>query len=197
LQRVRENVRSDETLIFYRRLAEPLENPPSEAKGRLATPGDAGRYALDVGTDSPVTFQDRLSEEVMCYVVEEGGRLLHASWVTTSVAWTRELRGYLSPPQGDAYIYESFTRADARGRGLYPLALAGILTEMASRDIRWVWVAVEGSNEPSQRALAKASFEPAFSLDYRRRMGRLHIQPPAGPQAAAAADFLKGVRAGG
>ena len=51
----------------------------------------------------------------MCFVVEDGDRFLHSSWVTTTGAWTREIRAYLCPPQGDAYVYESFTRADARG----------------------------------------------------------------------------------
>lgn len=189
-ERLKENVRSEETLIFYVRDTESPDAPALDLHGRPATPGDAGRYALDVGTDSPVTFQDRLGEDRLCYVVEEGGKLLHASWVATSPVWTRELRAALRPPPRAAYVYESFTHPDARGRGVYPFALRGIVATMADRGIRHVWVAVEGSNEPSQRAVTKAGFQPAFTLGYRRRLGRLSIDPPGGAHPETAKDFL-------
>jgi ribosomal protein S18 acetylase RimI-like enzyme len=188
--RLKENIRSDETLIFYVRGTESVEAPALDLHGRPASPGDAGRYALDVGTDSPVTFQDRLGDDRLCYVVEEGGKLLHASWVATSPVWTRELRRPLAPPPGAAYVYESFTHPDARGRGVYPFALRGIVTTMADRGIQQVWVAVEASNQRSQRAVTKAGFEPAFTLSYRRRLGRLSIDSPGGNHPDLAGGFL-------
>jgi RimJ/RimL family protein N-acetyltransferase len=111
--------------------------------------------------------------------------------VTTTGAWTREIRAYLSPPLGDAYVYESFTRADARGRGIYPFALAGILTAMAASGIERVWVGVESDNVPSRKAIAKAGFEEAFTLHFERRWGRLKIDQPRGPHAEQARQFIK------
>jgi RimJ/RimL family protein N-acetyltransferase len=117
--------------------------------------------------------------------------VLHSSWVTTTGAWTREIRAYLAPPSGDAYVYESFTRADARGRGIYPFALAGILTAMSEQGLSKVWVGVESDNAPSRRAIAKAGFEEAFTLGFERRLGRLTIDEPHGPLAEQARHFVR------
>ena len=158
---------------------------------RQAGAADAARYAEDIGTDSPSSFSARLRPDVMCFVVEGDGRFLHATWVTTTGAWTREIAAYLVPPSGDAYVYESFTRADARGRGIYPFALAGIVTAMGEAGCAQMWVGVEARNAASRRAIAKADFEEAFTIEYRRRRGRLHISPPKGPKAAQAAAFIR------
>ena len=157
---------------------------------REATPADGVLYARDIGTDSASTFVRRLSDRTHCFITEDGSAVLHASWVTTAGAWTRELRAYLVPPAEDAYVYESFTRADARGRGVYPFALANILGWAASTGIERVWVAVEEHNPPSLRAVTKAGFVEAFRLPFSRSFGRLTIGTPTGPMTETAASFL-------
>jgi RimJ/RimL family protein N-acetyltransferase len=182
---------SKDDLIVFVRAAGPLAHTVEGLTFRPASPDDGTAYARDIGTDSAGTFRARLSEDVHCFVVEAEGRLLHSSWLTTSAAWTRELHAYLSPPVGDAYIYESFTRADARGRGIYPLALAGVTTWCSNRGLDRVWVAAESGNEPSRRAISKAGFEAAFVLPYRRRLGRIIRGPATGPLAAEAPNFVR------
>ncbi|MBA2726001.1 MAG: GNAT family N-acetyltransferase [Actinobacteria bacterium] len=130
----------------------------------------------------------------MCFIAEEGGRILHASWVTTSGAWTREVQALLSPPPGDAYVYESFTRSEARGRGIYPLALAGMLTELSRLGIRRVWVGVESSNQASRRAIGKAGFEEALSIRFWRDRGRLSVGVPIGSLADEDGHYWLGAR---
>lgn len=189
--RIREWADSSETLILLTRAAEPTGSSVTGALFRPATPEDAERYARDIGSDSASTFRSRLSDDVMCFVVEADGLLVHSSWVTTTAAYTREIKRYLSPPPGDAYIYESFTKADVRGRGIYPFALAGIVTWMSEAGMKRAWVGAEQNNTPSRRAIEKAGFEEAFALSYSRRFGRLTIQPPYGPMAEEAAAFLR------
>lgn len=116
-------------------------------------------------------------------MVDDGSTLLHASWVTTARAWTSEIRGYISPPVGDAYIYESFTRPETRGRGIYPFALFSICDELHRQRVDRAWIGVEADNAPSLRAIGKAGFEEAFQLSFRRRMGRVHVDRPTGPLA--------------
>lgn len=192
LHRLRENLWSAETLVLY---VAPSGRPGAEERpgltARFASASDAQRYARDIGTDSASTFAARSGPQMRCFVVEEGGRILHSSWVTTGNAWTREIRGYLSPPDGDAYVFESFTRADARGRGLYPYALEHLLAVLAREQIGRVWVGVEDSNIPSRRAIAKAGLEEGFSLTYRRRLGLLFLDPPRGPARAEGEMFLR------
>jgi RimJ/RimL family protein N-acetyltransferase len=179
--RVWEAMASHETLIFLRR---------STAAGEGASPrdgtlvlrrleaADAAAYASAIGSDSTTTFTARLSDATSCYAVELDGRIVHASWVTTECAWTRELRSFVCVGPGDAYVYESFTRDDARGRGVYPFALGEICARLEAAGVSRLWVAVESHNGPSLRAVAKAGFERAFEISYRRRVGRLSMALP-------------------
>lgn len=199
--RLIETIASGDTLIFLVRpadgiflvrpadeiLPDRVADGPAPARPSLevrrATSEDGERYARDIGTDSPRSFRARLSPAEDCYVVDDGAKLLHATWMTTSGAWTRELRRYLRPPMGDAYVYESFTRADSRGRGLYPFALEHICRDVAAQGISRVWVAVEGGNPSSLKAVAKAGFRPVTEVRYRRSWGRLTVD--VGPSSTA------------
>jgi GNAT superfamily N-acetyltransferase len=188
--RVKEWFSSSDDLVMFVRDAIAEAPDRDDLTFTRAVPSDGARYAIDIGTDSATTFATRLSDDTHCFLVSDGETLLHASWVTTGGAWTRELRAYLVPPGDDAYIYESFTRSDARGRGVYPFALANILEWGATTGIGRLWVAVEEHNPPSLRAVGKAGFQEAFRLPFSRSLGRLRIGAPTGPQAGAARAFL-------
>ena len=188
--RLKENLSSSDTLIVFTRSA---GGPPAEQEGlrfRRAIPEDAPRYAHDIGTDSVASFKRRLSERTHCYVVEMNHELVHSSWVTLAAAWTRELRAYITPPTGDAYVYESFTRADARGRGIYPFALKNICSTLGTEGVNEVWVAVEEHNPASVKAVTKADFEDAFRIRFARKWGRLRIEDPSGPHADIGRTFI-------
>lgn len=183
--RVREWIKSDDELIMLAREAgahtPSFRHDPGLAF-RAATPADADLYAREIGTDSAATFRRRLTATTECFLVHGGNELLHASWVTAGAAWTREIDAYIVPPEGDAYVYESFTRPQARGRGVYPFALRGICEWARDRALARVWVAVEAGNAPSLKAIRKAGFEPAYDMRYARRLGRLSlvVEKPSG-----------------
>ncbi|MDQ3962806.1 MAG: GNAT family N-acetyltransferase [Actinomycetota bacterium] len=161
--------------------ADPLGVEPREVPGaatRRARSEDGPAYARDIGTDTASTFRARLSDATGCYVVEMDGRLIHVSWVSTSKAWTRELRAYIRPPTGHCYIYESFTAPGARGKGIYPFALASICRDAVQRGWTRVWVAVEDNNPASLKSVRKAGFEPAFTIGVARHLGRLEVKLP-------------------
>ena len=161
---------------------------------RRAAPDDAAEYQREIGTDAAATFRRRLTRTTSCFLVHGAGQVLHASWVTTGAAWTREIDAYVVPPEGDAYVYESFTRPEARGRGVYPFALAGICAAAREQGIRNVWVAVEGGNAPSLKAIRKAGFEECYTIRYARRFGRLtlDVEHPAGVDVPRIARGLPG-----
>lgn len=182
--RIREAVWSRNCLIFFAREA---QNQPPRTDARwhdlvLVHCGSehAHRYAKDIGTDSAGTFTKRLSDHTHCFAVERHGRLVHATWFTTCAVWTREIRAYVRPPAGEGYIYESFTRPDARGRGIYPFALEAISAYVGERGVKRLWVAAEEDNHSSIRAISKGGFERQFAIGYRRAFGRLTFQGPAG-----------------
>ncbi len=190
-QRVREWIFSRDGLVFLVRPTGSDRPSHDSLTFAQATVDDAARYARDVGTDSAGTFKGRLSETTNCFLVCSDDLIVHATWVTTTAAWTRELRTYVVPPAGDAYVYESYTRVEARGRGAYPFALLHISSLLAGRGVSRVWVAVEAHNGPSLRAVAKARFEEAFDVRYRRRLGRLHVDPPTGRLAEIGARMVR------
>lgn len=178
--RAREWAGSSESLVVLLRATTPRPLPDG-ARGLLLRrlgPADAGTYARSIGTDSETSFRMRLSDGQRCYVVEDAGTVLHASWVTTTAAWTREIRSFVCVQPGDAYVFESFTAPAARGRGVYPFALESVCRALAAEDIGGLWIAVEHSNEPSMRAVRKAGFEQVGEIAYRRRLGVLAVDAP-------------------
>lgn len=179
--RLKESISSQETLVFLARPPGGAEAPEASPKWHdlsfyRAGAGDGDDYARWIGTDSARTFSARLSSSTRCYLVRHGGRVVHATWVTTSASWVRELQRYFRVPDGDAYVYESFTRADARGMGVYPFALTEICKALDAEETQRVWVGVEHSNAPSLRAVSKAGFSPAFEVVYRRRWGKIDVE---------------------
>lgn len=190
--RVRQAIGSEDVLVFLVRDLAGAAAPrtPEGLVVRRATGDDAAAYARDIGTDSPKTFRRRLSAATGCWLLIEGGRILHASWTTTKGAWTRELGRFFRPPEGDVYTYESFTRADARGRGAYPLVLGHLCADAAAAGLRRAWVGAEHHNPASLRAITKAGFRPGFEITFGRRWGRLHIGEARGDRAGECAACL-------
>lgn len=179
--RLKESISSQETLVFLARPPGGAEPPAASPKWEdlsfyRAGATDGDDYARWIGTDSARTFSARLGSNTRCYLVRHGDRVVHATWVTTSASWVRELQRYFRVPEGDAYVYESFTRADARGMGVYPFALTEICRALDAEGIQRVWVGVEHSNPPSLRAVSKAGFSTAFEVGYRRMWGRIHVE---------------------
>jgi RimJ/RimL family protein N-acetyltransferase len=183
--RVREFVGSDDRLIMHVHSADEQDgtSTPEDLEFKSAEPSDAPAYSHDIGTDSVNTFRMRLSDNTVCFLVVRDGLVVHATWGTFSSAWTRELQRYFCPPPGDLYVYESYTRPEVRGRGVYPFALRQIARWAAERGIKRLWVGVEHDNPASLKAVAKAGFTPAFEVSFGRRLGRLTVHPPAGPRA--------------
>ncbi len=175
LARLREFISSGDELVILARPAGGEVPERDDLEFVNATREDGARYARDIGTDSASTFAARLYDTTHCFLVTDKGKVLHATWATTRSAWTRELGGYLVVPEGDCYVYESFTAADARGQGVYPFGLKGICAWAATQGLKRVWVGVEAGNAASLRAVGKAGFEPQLTISFRRRVGRLEV----------------------
>lgn len=183
LTRLEEALHSDDVLTFLVRDTGGTLPRRDGFTFREAKRSDAAIYARDIGTDSAGTFRARLGGSTRCYVVESAGRLVHATWTTTSAAWTRELQRYFVCPQGDIYIFESYTRPEMRGRGVYPLAIASMAAVAGESGRSRMWVGIEGHNPASYRAVTKAGFRDAFRVAYARRLARLTVGDPTGPLA--------------
>lgn len=182
--RAHEAISSEDRLVILVRRCTEEDLDASTIVVRRATEKDADAYARLIGTDAASTFVRRLTDNTRCYLVFEGYNILHATWCTTAAAWTREIHAYLSPPPGDAYVYESFTRPEARGQGVYPLALRSLASDLYRDGLKRVWVGVEAGNQASLRAVTKAGFRAAGSIRFGRRWGRVWVVPEGSSVAA-------------
>jgi GNAT superfamily N-acetyltransferase len=176
-------VRFDTVLVVLQR---PAGGPGADLPGlsiREARAEDAAAYERDIGTDLAATVRQRLSGSgSSCWIALSGGRIVHASWVVTESAWVGEADRFFVVPPGDAYIYESFTAPDVRGRGVYPAVLATISTRLGARGISRLWIAAETTNHSSLRAIQKAGFTRSFEIGARRRWGRTDVTFPEGAE---------------
>ena len=143
-----------------------------------ATPDDARAFAQDIGTYDADAFRVRLSAENLCFLGIEDGRVLHSSWCSRGATWTEELGTYLAPPAHDAYVYESQTVPAARGRGIYPLVLGAIASDLHQEGVGQLWIGVESTNEASVRAIRKAGFLDVFSIGFEHEGDRVMWQAP-------------------
>ena len=166
---------SSDVLIVLSRPADADFTPQPDLQFRPCSPDDAEKYARDIGTDTRETFAHRLTHHTDCFVVESNGRFVHASWAARERVFVGEIGKYFLPPRGSAYVYESYTRPEARGKGIYPYALSGIASELSSGGVEELWIAVEASNTASRRSISKASFEIRFEVPFSRRFGRLTV----------------------
>jgi RimJ/RimL family protein N-acetyltransferase len=172
---------SDAILIVLQRPAGGTAATVPDVSIREADASDARAYERDIGTDLAATVVTRLSEPTSsCWIAETGGRMVHSSWVATESAWVGEIERVFIVPPGDAYIYESFTRPEMRGRGIYPAVLLTISERLGAGSVRRLWIAVEATNPSSLRAIQKAGFISAFEIGLRHRFGRSQVRIPPG-----------------
>ncbi|MEA2507079.1 MAG: hypothetical protein QOH48_1697 [Actinomycetota bacterium] len=144
-------------------------------------PEDARGYEKDIGTDPAATLVRRLTAPgASCWIARSGDEIVHASWVETAAAWMGEAERFFVVPPGEAYIYESFTRPEVRGHGIYPAVLATIAEQLGARAVARLWIAAEATNAASLRAIQKAGFTTEFEIGVRRRLGRVAVTMPAG-----------------
>ncbi|MDQ3645501.1 MAG: GNAT family N-acetyltransferase [Actinomycetota bacterium] len=175
-------VGSGDTLIVLSKRPGTAPPPPERTTVEAARPADAGTYERDIGTDTARTFASRLSDTSRCFLVRDGQTIVHATWLSTEPTWVGELGRYFVPPPSAAYVYESYTRPEARGRGIYPRALGAIEGILDQEGIAEMWIGVTKGNHSSLRAITKAGFSPRWEVPYLRRWGRTDVGLPVGAE---------------
>lgn len=87
------------------------------------------------------------------------GRLVFVSWVARS-SFCVPQRFEVSLPAGWAYVGNCVTHPDARGQGIYPLALQTLCRRLHREEVAWLCLTVERENRASLRGVARARFSP-------------------------------------
>lgn len=160
--------------FFVRDLREPV---PEVAHGLVieeAPPSTAAFLLL--GRDRP----DEVAREIRrrfergdrCIVARDNeGRYLHTRWVSVRPTYIPELGRCVAPRAGQAYMYDGYTRPEARGKGVDGAIRAFIFARMRDAGFDEVLSYVRGSNAAGLAAARKWQ-QSAGSVGYVTWRGR-------------------------
>lgn len=108
-------------------------------------PGAIDAYRAFRPDTTRAAIETRLARGDRCFVSWSGGEIVDACWTATGRVFVPYMSAFLDIPAGDIYSYDSFTRADLRGRGVY----------MARNS----FTARENQGEGFKRSIALVAFE--------------------------------------
>ena len=143
-------------LAFYARDLDgdlPLPPAPRGLQLRQASVADVGRLLYP---ERPVTadgLAERFRRGHLCFVaLDAAGAAAHARWVSTDRAYIPELDADAVMAPGEAYMYDGYTRPDARGAGIDGAIRSLIFLRMHEGGFRRVYSYVRADNPIGTRA---------------------------------------------
>lgn len=140
----------------------------------------------------------RLARGCRCFGVWRDGELAGYGWLSTRSEWIGELDLTITPETGEAYIWNCFTLAQHRRRGVLRALLAGIRERAQFDGMKRVWIGSVAI--PAERAFGPSGFNPALAMTSVRFAGFhwLRVQPADGadPALVAAAHEVVTTRTG-
>jgi CelD/BcsL family acetyltransferase involved in cellulose biosynthesis len=115
----------------------------------------------------------RLATGSHVYTWVESGRLLHSAWVGASEDYPgRESIQAGGFPQGTAIVYDFYTAASARGRGLCQATLGQILAQLvAEARFQRIGAVIPAGNRVARHIVEKAGFRHVQSIFATTRFG--------------------------
>jgi GNAT superfamily N-acetyltransferase len=140
----------------------------------------------------------RLARGCRCFGAWLDGDLAGYGWLSTKTEWIGELELEIRPDVGEGYIWNCFTLADKRRRGVLRALLAGVRARAHGEGLTRLWIGSVAI--PAERAFGPLGFTPALNFASEVITGYrwLHVQPAPGadPALVAAAHRVVGAPAG-
>jgi GNAT superfamily N-acetyltransferase len=112
------------------------------------------------------------------------GELAGYGWLSTKPEWIGELELEIKPGPGEAYIWNCFTLAHHRRRGVLRALLAGIRARAQSDGMKRIWIGSVAI--PAERAFGPSGFNPALDMRSTTIAGFNWLQLRPAPGAAPA-----------
>ena len=108
---------------------------------------------------------ERLRRGDVCYTVSMDGRLAHFTWVQRS-GWhpIREAGVTVPVESGEFWLYNGWTAAWARGKGIYVATLKHIIDDHFDQGYRTAWGYTSQANVTSQKGIGRAGLEMVATL---------------------------------
>jgi GNAT superfamily N-acetyltransferase len=140
----------------------------------------------------------RLARGCRCFGVSRDRELAGYGWLSTESEWIGELELEIKPGAGEAYIWNCFTLAHHRRRGVLRALLAGIRARAQAEGMKRVWIGSVAI--PAERAFGPSGFNPALAMTSVTLAGFhwLQARPAVGadPALVAAAQEVVATNAG-
>ncbi len=117
--------------------------------------------ATAMGPDGDLV-EARLARGCRAFGVWREGELAGYGWLSTRPEWIGELELEITPRTGEAYIWNCFTLAPHRRRGVLRALLAGIRARAQSEGLKRIWIGSVAI--PAERAFGSSGFNPALAM---------------------------------
>jgi GNAT superfamily N-acetyltransferase len=104
--------------------------------------------------------ETRLARGCRCFGAWLDGELAGYAWLSTGREWIGELELELAPRPAEAYIWNCFTLAGYRRRGVLRALLAGIWAQARSEGMSRLWIGSVAI--PAEKTFGQAGFKPAL-----------------------------------
>ena len=143
-------------VCFYARDLDADLPAPRAMQGielRQASPADLGRLTYPERPATAESLAERFLRGHRCFMAIDGERkAAHTRWVATDQACIPELDADVVLAAGEAYMYDGYTRPDARGTGIDGAIRCLIFQSMREAGYRRVYSYVRGNNPVGLRA---------------------------------------------
>jgi GNAT superfamily N-acetyltransferase len=140
----------------------------------------------------------RMARGCRCFGAWLGDELAGYGWLSTRREWIGELELPITPRDGEGYIWNCFTLAHLRRRGVLRALLAGIRERAHDEGLSRLWIGSVAI--PAEKAFGPSGFTPAlvFASELIAGYRWIQVQPAAGtdPALVAAAHNVMAVPPG-
>ncbi len=131
---------------------------PIVRKEHFATDEALQAAMREAGHWNEAEMERRQSLGDVGYLVMDGSRCVHYSWVTERYRHNTEIGFEATPDASNPWIYDSYTSASHRGRLIYPHVLNKIAQDSQQRNCLRVWIDIQDTNRSSVHGIANSGF---------------------------------------
>jgi GNAT superfamily N-acetyltransferase len=137
----------------------------------------------------------RMARGCRCFGAWLGDELAGYGWLSTRPEWIGELELVITPRDGEGYVWNCFTLAHLRRRGVLLALLAGIRKRAHDEGLSRLWIGSVAI--PADKAFGPSGFIPAlvFASEVIAGYRWIEVRPAAGtnPALVNAAHLAVGV----
>ena len=119
--------------------------------------GDPAGEQLAKALD-PNLVHRRLDRGEICFAAVHEGNIVSYCWMAQGKIGIEEINLAVSTLPDEVYLYDAFTLAPWRGKGIYPVVLREMLLYAGLNDFSRALIFVAADNTPSRRGVLKAGF---------------------------------------